>query len=58
MLISLDKIPNGKIYQILNLVAAILMIIALLPKDAWFSVVLNIAWAIIAIITLVKLKNR
>ena len=33
-LLSLNKIDTGKIYQILNLVAAILMAIGLYPKNA------------------------
>ena len=33
-LLSTNKIPNGKLYQILNLIAAIFMAIGLFPKNA------------------------
>lgn len=57
MLLSLKKIDSGKIYQILNLLAAIFMAIGLLPKNAWFSFTLQIVWGIIAIVALFKLKK-
>ncbi len=57
ILLSLKKIENGKLYQILNFVASILMIIALYPKDEWFSVVLNVIWSIVALIALIKLRK-
>ena len=58
-LLSTNKIPNGKIYQILNIIAAIFMAIGLLPKNAWFSFTLQIVWALIGIIAIVKLiKNE
>ena len=56
-LLSLNKIDTGKTYQVLNLVAAICMAIGLLPKDAWFSFALQVAWGIIAVIALLKLKK-
>ena len=49
-LLSTNKIPNGKLYQILNVIAAIFMAIGLLPKNAWFSFTLQIVWALIGII--------
>ena len=58
-LLSTNKIPNGKLYQILNVIAAIFMAIGLLPKNAWFSFTLQIVWALIGIIAIVKLiKNE
>ena len=58
-LLSTNKIPNGKIYQILNIIAAIFMAIGLLPKNAWFSFTLQIVWALIGIIAIVKIiKNE
>ncbi|MBE6154812.1 MAG: hypothetical protein E7163_04500 [Firmicutes bacterium] len=57
-LLSLNKIDTGKTYQTLNLVAAICMAIGLLPKDAWFSFALQVAWGIIAIVALFKLKTK
>ena len=35
-LLSTNKISNGKLYQILNLIAALFMAIGHLPKNAWF----------------------
>lgn len=55
-LLSLNKIPNGKIYQILNLFAALFMAIGLLPKNAWFSFTLQVVWGIVAIVALIKLQ--
>lgn len=58
-LLSTNKIPNGKLYQILNLIAAIFMAIGLFPKNAWFSFALQVAWALIGIIAIVKIiKNE
>ena len=55
ILLSLNKINNGIIYQILNLLAGILMAIGLLPKNAWFSFTLQIIWAFIALIAIIKI---
>lgn len=57
-MLSTDKINNGKVYQIINLVASILMAIGLFPKKAWFSFALQIAWAVIAIVAIIKLKKQ
>lgn len=57
-LLSLNKINTGKLYQIINLVAAIFMAIGLFPKNAWFSFALQVIWGIIAIIGLIKLLNK
>lgn len=57
-LLSTDKIKNGILYQLLNLIAGILMAIGLFPKNAWFSFTLQIIWAIIALITIIKLKSK
>ena len=61
LLLSTNKINNGKLYQILNLVASLFMAIGLLPKNAWFSFALQIVWGAIAIIALVRIytnKNK
>jgi len=58
MLLSTNKIDSGKFYQILNLVAAILMAIGLFPTKAWFSFALQVVWAIIAIVSLVKIIKK
>lgn len=56
-LLSTNKINNGILYQILNLVAGIFMAIGLFPKNAWFSFTLQIIWAIIAFISIIKIKS-
>ena len=56
-LLSTDKIKNGILYQSLNLIAGILMAIGLFPKNAWFSFTSQIIWAIIALITIIKIKK-
>lgn len=54
LLLSTNKINNGIIYQILNLIASTLMAIGLFPTKAWFSFSLQVIWGIIAIVTLIK----
>ena len=58
MLLSINKIENGILYQSLNFLAALLMAIGLFPKNAWFSFTLQVIWAIIAIIAIVKLIKK
>lgn len=58
LLLSLNKIDNGVLYQVLNLLSSVLMAIGLYPKNAWFSFILQIIWGIIAIIGLVKLLKK
>lgn len=57
-LLSTNKIPNGKLYQVLNLLAAIFMAIGVFPKNAWFSFILQIIWAFIAIIAIFKIIKQ
>lgn len=57
-LLSTNKINTGKLYQLINLIAAIFMAIGLLPKKAWFSFALQIAWAIIAITSIIKITKK
>ena len=57
-LLSINKIKNGITYQILNLLAAIFMAIGLLPKNAWFSFTLQIMCWLIAIVSIIKIKNK
>lgn len=57
-LLSTNKIPNGKLYQVLNLLAAICMAIGVFPKNAWFSFILQIIWAFIAIIAIFKIIKK
>ena len=56
-LLSSNKIPNEKLYQILNVVAAVFMAIGLLPKNAWFSFALQVAWAIIGVVAIIKIMK-
>ena len=56
ILLSTGKIKNGMLYQLLNLFAGIFMAIGLFPKNAWFSFTLQVVWALVAIISIVKLK--
>lgn len=58
VLLSTNKIKNGILYQVLNLLAGIFMAIGLFPKNAWFSFSLQIIWAIVAIIGIVKIKTK
>ena len=55
LLLSTKKIESGKLYQALNLIAAILMAIGLFPTKAWFSFSLQIIWALIALISIIKI---
>lgn len=55
LLLSMHKIKPGMTYQLLNLVAAVCLVIALFEKEAWFSVSLNTIWAVIALVAIVRL---
>ena len=57
-LLSTNKINSGKLYQILNLLAALFMAIGLFPKNAWFSFALQVVWGIIALVALIKLMKK
>ena len=57
-LLSTNKIESGKLYQGLNLVAAILMAIGLYPTKAWFSFALQIVWALVALIAIIKIIKK
>ena len=57
-LLSTNKIKNGLTYQLLNLLAGILMAIGLFPKNAWFSFTLQVIWSIVAFIAILKLKKE
>lgn len=57
-LLSTNKIKNGITYQLMNLFAGIFMAIGLYPKNAWFSFTLQIIWAIVAIVAIIKIKKE
>ena len=54
-LLSTNKIKNGKVYQFLNLIAAVFMAVGLFPKNAWFSFALQVVWGIIAMFSIIKM---
>ena len=58
LLLSTNRINNGKLYQILNFFASLFMAIGLLPKNAWFSFALQVIWGSIAIIALIKIHTN
>ena len=55
LLLSFNKISNGKTYQLFNLFGSLFMAIGLFPKNAWFSFALQIVWLLVAVISLIKL---
>ena len=57
-LLSTNKVENGKLYQILNLIAATFMAIGLFPTKAWFSFTLQVIWALIAVVAIIKLYKK
>ena len=57
ILLSTNKIKNGLTYQVMNLLAGICMAIGLYPKNAWFSFTLQVIWAIVAVIAIIKIKR-
>lgn len=57
-LLSTNKIENGKLYQLLNLIAALFMAIGLFPKNAWFSFALQVVWGIIALVAIIKMGRK
>ena len=57
-LLSTNKIENGKLYQMLNLIAATFMAIGLFPTKAWFSFTLQVIWALIAVVAIIKLYKK
>ena len=57
-LLSTNKIENGKLYQMLNLIAATFMAIGLFPTKAWFSFTLQVIWALIAFVAIIKLYKK
>ena len=57
-LLSTNKIENGKLYQMLNLIAATFMAIGLFPTKAWFSFTLQVIWALIVVVAIIKLYKK
>lgn len=57
-LLSLKKIDNSFIYQFMNLVASVLMAIGLYPTKAWFSFLLQVIWALVALYALFLLNKK
>lgn len=57
-LLSTNRIKNGIFYQVLNLIAGTCMAIGLYPKNAWFSFTLQVIWAIVALVSIIKIKYK
>ena len=57
-LLSTKKIKAGYFYQILNFAAGTCMAIGLFPKNAWFSFSVQIAWTLIALWSIIKLRSK
>ena len=57
-LLSTNKIENGKLYQGLNLTAAILMAIGLFTTKAWFSFTLQVIWGLFALVAIIKIIKK
>jgi hypothetical protein len=58
LLLSIGKIPNGRTYQLLNLIGAIGLLINGAVHGAWPSVILNVVWSAIGIVALIRLARR
>jgi len=59
LLNSLGKMnAQSRVYQNLNFVGALLFVINLSYMKAWPSVALNIIWAGIALVTLIKISKK
>ena len=59
VLLSRKKISGqSKSYQAMNLVGAITLGASTLSQEAWPAFALNVVWATIAIITLVKIAQK
>ena len=56
-LLSTNKIKNGIVYRMINLVAAVFMAIGVFPKNAWFSFALQVIWAVIAVVAIIQVKK-
>jgi len=55
LLLSIGKIPNGRTYQVLNLIGAVGLLVNGVVHSAWPSAILNVVWSGIAIFALVQL---
>ncbi|BDZ49068.1 hypothetical protein GCM10025867_13090 [Frondihabitans sucicola] len=56
-LFSLGKLPNGPVYQLSNLVGAFAISLNVAAHGAWPSAVVNVVWAIIAAVVLVRMAR-
>lgn len=54
-LFSLNKLPNGPLYQLSNLVGACCISLNVAAHGAWPSTVVNGVWAIIALVVLLRM---
>ena len=58
ILLSLNILKNGILYQFLNFVSSVLMAIGLYPKNSWFAFVLQVAWGVISLIALIDIWQK
>ena len=58
LLLSLGKIQNGPLYQWINLVGAVALLIYGLIHGALASAILNVVWSAIAIFALIQIVRR
>jgi len=57
LLFSLGKIPNGPLYQLLNLVGGLSVAINVAAHHAIPSTIVNGIWAVVAVVVLVKMTR-
>ena len=58
-LVSNGKLPaSGKLYQVLNLVGAVLLGVNVFYKQAWPAVALEAVWVLIAAVALIRIMKR
>jgi TRAP-type C4-dicarboxylate transport system permease small subunit len=57
-LLSIGRIPNGRLYQWLNLAGAIGLLVNGAFHAAWPSAILNVVWSGIALFALVQLVRK
>lgn len=56
LLFSAGKLPNGVLYQVVNLVGALAITVNVLAHHAWPSTIVNSIWAVIAAVVLVRMR--
>lgn len=57
-LFSLGRLPNGPLYQVLNLVGGACVAVNVASHGAWPSTIVNGIWAVIAVVVLAGMLRR